>query len=144
MELFPIRANTKRSANPGVHHTKFINKRQKIFKVTIHTTKSRFTINCGWTFTLFVNNFNIKRGEFVLSFCLHRKGHIDLTRKYFNWSFDLKRTKISSTFLFSSDRMITWSIFMNSWILVTSTCPFLCKLGLNYNKQLKVFQIVAN
>ena len=35
-------------------------------------------INCGCKFTVFANNFNIKKGKFVLSFCVHRKGHVDM------------------------------------------------------------------
>ena len=37
-------------------------------------------INCDCRFTLFAKNFNIKKGKFVLSFCLHRNGHVDVRR----------------------------------------------------------------
>ena len=46
----------------------------------MHTIKSRFMVNCGCKFTLFANKFSIKKGKFDTSFCLHRKGHVDVTR----------------------------------------------------------------
>ena len=46
----------------------------------MHVIKSRFTTNCGCKFTLFKNNFNIKKGKSVLPFFLHRKRHVDMTR----------------------------------------------------------------
>ena len=52
----------------------------KTFEVTIPVTKINFMINCGCKFTVFTNNFNIKKEKFILPFRKHRKGHVGMTR----------------------------------------------------------------
>ena len=47
-------------------------------------------------------------------------------------------------FLYSSNRMITWSIFKNFEILVTSTCPFLWRQKEKTNFPFLILKLFAN
>ena len=80
MEIFLNASKYGNICKPRFIPYQIYKKRVKNFKVTTNTTKSRFTINWGSQFTLFANNFNIKKGKFVLSFCLDRKEHVDVKR----------------------------------------------------------------
>ena len=79
MEFCPIRVNTKTSITK-MYTIPNLQTEVKNFQSYYYATKIWFTINRGCKFTLFPNNFNIEKVNFILSFCLHRKGHVDMTR----------------------------------------------------------------